>query len=164
MCKFIRFLYIMIPIRGFRASLIQKHMSGCSICQSQWTIDRSAREIFTMAEWAKNEQSLWLRIQGQINAVEIENTEPKGKKASFLFSRWHWALIGFVSFICLAAALWILSTVIPKRAKTDISSADKKLRIHITYAKVDGNKAKPFVFQTSENLFIWFEKIQRNGD
>jgi hypothetical protein len=164
MCKFIRFLYIAVPIRGFRAYLIQWHISGCSACQKQWTIDWSTQESFAKAKWIQNEQSLWPRIQEKISGVKIEDLEPKGKKAPLLFPRWKWALAGLAAFICLAATLLILSTAIPKRAKTGISSAVKTPRIHINYAKIDGNKAKPFVFQTPENLFIWFEKIQREGD
>lgn len=165
MCKLIRSLFSLIPIPGFRAYLIRKHISFCPKCQREWINSSSSTErLFTMPEWIKNERSLWPQIQGKIREAETGKIlEIKRKKAP-LFPRWQWALAGMALLILIGINLVLNKGLIRSLSKTEVSSATQIPQIKIVRAEIGGQKAKPFVYQTPENLFIWFERIQQEGE
>ena len=92
MCKLIRIFYLSIPVHGFRAFLIQKHFSTCAGCQKEWGMDLNAQESFAKPEWIARELNLWPKIQGRIQAGELEETLSARRKKRILFPRWQWVV------------------------------------------------------------------------
>ena len=45
--------------------------------------------------------------------------------------------------------------------KTEISLAIKNPQVKIIHAEIQGKKAKPYIYQTTENLFIWFDEMNQ---
>ena len=164
MCKLIRSLYSLIPILSFRAYLIRKHLSLCPKCQREWIIGNSSEESFTMPEWIKNEHSLWPRIQERIHTVELEEIRYRRRKKTFLFPRRQWALAGLALLILVGISFVLDKNWIHKSTKREVSLALKNPRVNIIHAEIHGKKAKPFIYQTQENLFIWFDEINQEKD
>ena len=164
MCKFIRFLFCLIPIQGFRAQLIQKHLGDCSECQREWAIDKSAEDSFTKPEWVIHEHSLWPLIQEKIKDTKFEEIPSAKRKTAFLFSRWQWGLAGLTLLVFIVINLVLNKGPVQSLSKTEVSLTNKIPQIRIIRAEILGKKARPFVYQTPENLFIWFDKTKQEGD
>ncbi|UCE39799.1 MAG: hypothetical protein JSV17_09925 [Candidatus Aminicenantes bacterium] len=164
MCKFIRLFYFMIPIHGFRAFLIQKHFSGCSKCQKEWGLDQSAQGSFTKPDWIAQERSLWSQIRERIYVVKPEEIRSGRRQKTFLFPRWRWALAGLALLILAGISFVLDKSWIHKSTKEDVSLTLKNFQVNIKHAKIHGKKAKPFIYQTQENLFIWFDEINQEED
>jgi hypothetical protein len=160
MCKLIRSLYNLIPILSFRAFFIRKHISLCPKCQKEWTLDKSTEEFFTVPEWIKKEQSLWPRIQETIRAAESGDALDERRKTTLFFPRWQWALAGLALLILVGINLVLNKGLLQSLSGTEVSLALKTPQVKIIHAEIHGKKAKPYVFQTPENLFIWFEEIK----
>lgn len=162
MCKLIRFLYTTIPFHGFRDYLIQNHLEDCPQCQRKWAIARDIEDFFAMPEWIKKESSLWPRIQEKIKRKRVEQEQaPSGKKEIFFFPRWRWALAGLALFILVGMIFLIDKTMIQPPIETRISFALKNPQIKIIHAEIQGKKAKPFIYQTTDKLYIWFDEIDQ---
>lgn len=165
MCKLIRFLYITIPFHGFRDYLIQKHLADCPQCQMEWVIDRDTEESLAMPEWIKKESSLWPRIQEEIKRKHVKQEQaPSGKRKTTFFPRWQWALASLALFILVGMILVVDKAMIQPPPETEISLALKNPQVKIIRAEISGKKAKPFIYQTQENLFIWFDEIDQEED
>lgn len=164
MCKLIRSLFRLIPILGFRAYLIRRHISLCPKCLGEWINSPRTERLFTMPEWIKNEQSLWPQIREAIREAEKSEILEEKRKKTFYFPRWRWALAGAALLILIGINLVLNKDLIRKFSKTEISSVTTIPQIKIVRAEIDGQTAKPFVYQTPENLFIWFERVQQEGE
>lgn len=164
MCKLIRFLYIMIPIHDFRAYLIQKHLAACSRCQTEWAIDKSTEESLKKSTWVTNEPSLWPQIQEKINVAELEETPARRRKTTFPLPRWQWALAGLALLIFIVINLVIDKGLVLSLSKKEVSLALKIPQVRIIDAEIRGIKARPFIYQTPENVFIWFDKTKQEKD
>jgi predicted anti-sigma-YlaC factor YlaD len=154
----------MIPIHDFRAYLIQKHLAVCSQCQREWAIDKSTEESFTKPEWVINEHSLWPQIRQKINAAEPEEAPFRRRKTAFHLPRWQWALAGLALLIFIVFNLMLDKGLVHSLSKKEVSLAIKIPQVRIIHAELRGKKARPFIYQTPENLFIWFDKIKQEGD
>lgn len=164
MCKLIRFFYLLIPIHGFRAFLIQKHFAACSVCQKEWGMDQSAKGSFTKPEWIAQEHSLWPQIQEKIHMLEREGIQSGETKKIFLFPRWQWALAGLALLILAGISLVLDIGLIHRSKKAEVSLTLKNPQVNIIHAEIHGKKATPFIYQTSENLYIWFGEINQEED
>jgi hypothetical protein len=165
MCKLIRFFYLLIPVHGFRAFLIQKHISSCSVCEKEWGMDMSAQEAFIKPEWIALERSFWPHIQKRILAGEREETRSMAREKTSLSPRWQWALASGLVLIVLLGISFVLDIgLFRKTSKAEVSSVSKNPRVDIIYAEIHGKRAKPFIYQTQENLFIWFDELNREDD
>ena len=165
MCKLIRFLYISIPILDFRDFLIQKHLGDCPHCQREWEIDRKTEESLWMPGWIKKESSLFPRIQEKIKRARVEQEEaPSTKIMTTFFPRWQWTLAGLVLIILVGMILVVDKILIQPSPETEFSLALKNPQVKIIHAEISGKKAKPFIYQTQENLYIWFDKINQEED
>ncbi len=161
----IRSLYNLIPIPNFRAFLIQKHISSCSECQKEWEIDGTMEDFFMAPGWIEKEDSLWPRVQETILATELEASSARtSSKPSGIFPRWQWALAGFALLLLAGINLIVNKSTIPSLPLTEVDLALNPPQVKIIRAEIHGQKARPFIYWTKENLFIWFDQIQQEED
>jgi len=161
MCKLIRFIYLLIPIHGFRSFLIQKHFDTCPQCQKEWGLDQSMPAFLKKPAWPEEEQSLWPRIQGRLLVMEHEETLTKGRKETHLFPGWRWAIAG------LALLIFVGITFLTRNKDALEPGSSLTLQnppVHIIHAKIQGNTAAPYIYQTPGRFFIWFEEIHQEED
>ena len=164
MCKLIRFVYLVIPIHGFRAFLIKKHLAACDVCQEVWGTDESAQEAFSTPVWIQKEHDMWPQIRDKIHLVEQEEIRSKKGKKAFLFPRWQWGLAGLILLILVGVSLVLDKARVHKPTKGDVSMTLETPQVHIIHAKIHGKKAKPFIYKMQENLFIWFDDSAQEED
>ncbi len=164
MCKLISFLYDLIPIRGFRAFLIKKHLIKCAICQNELSIEPLYEEKFKAPEWIESEQSLWPHIREKLSTQRIPSSPSLQNKKRFLIPRWQWALAGFILLVLVGIYLLIKQDFRQNALKGEFIATSTTPRIVIMHAEIEGKKAKPFVYQTQERFFVWFEKSKPEGD
>lgn len=164
MCKIIAFLYGLIPIQGFRAFLVKKHFAKCPACQKEWAIETILVEKFQTPGWIESEQSLWPQIRKKIYALEIPPSTPRQKARQFLIPRWQWALAGLALLVLVGINLLIERDFHQNALQGEFIATSTTPRIIITHAEINGKKAKPFVYQTQEGFFIWFEESKPEGD
>ena len=161
----IRSLYNLIPIPKFRAFLIQKHISSCPECQKEWEIDETMEDFFMAPGWIDKEGSLWPRIQETILATEREDSLARTSgKTSGIVPRWQWALAGFALLLMAGINLIVNKSAIRSLPLHEVDLALKPPQVKIIRAEIHGQKAKPFIYRTKENLFIWFDQIQQEED
>ena len=164
MCKLIRLAYLLIPISGFRAFLIRKHFHSCSSCQREWGMDQDMEEFFSKPDWITQEQSLWPRIQEKILAVGRKETRSKKRKKPSPFPALRWAMVGLVILILVGIAFLLRNNRMLESQMTENTLAFKDTPIHIIHAEIQGKKAVPYIYQGSENVFIWFGEIHQEED
>jgi hypothetical protein len=154
-----------MPFHRFRAFLIQKHFSACVVCQKDWGMDLDAQDAFTKPGWIAQESSLWPLIQKRINAGRQEGARSMSRKKTFLFPRWRWALASGLALIVLLGVSFVLDIGFFRRtSKVEVPSAVKNPRVNIIYAEIHGKRANPFIYQTQENFFIWFDEVNQEDD
>jgi hypothetical protein len=165
MCKIIRSLYNLISIPGFRAFLLQNHISSCPKCQKEWSIDETMEELFGTPGWIEKEASLWPRIQETIQATAIGDSLDRTKnRTSGMVPRWQWALAGFALLLLAGINIIVNKGPIRRQPLVEVDLARKPPQIEIIRAEIHGQKAKPFIYRTQDNLFIWFDKIDQEED
>ncbi len=164
MCKLIAFLYGSIPIQGFRTFLIKKHFSKCPVCQSELDIEALFTEKFQIPEWIESEQSLWPQIREKILTLEIPSSPSRQKDRRFLIPRWQWALAGLALLLVVGISLLIERDFRQNAYQGEFIATSSTPRIIIMHVEIKGKKAKPFVYQTQDKFFIWFEESKPEGD
>jgi hypothetical protein len=164
MCKLMRLLFIAIPFHSFRDFLIGNHLSNCPRCQKEWELDQETVKSFAMPDWIKKESSLWPRIQAKIKRSGQEKILSRKGKATSRFLRWQWAVTSLALFIFVGLILVINKVGLRPRSITEISLASKNPQVNIIRAEIQGKKAKTFIYQTKENLFIWFDELNQEED
>jgi hypothetical protein len=128
-------------------------------------MDTNAQESFTKPEWIARELSLWPQIQERIQAGELEELLSARRKKRFLFPRWQWVMAAGSALLILLGISFVLNKGFFRRStKAEVSLAMKNPQVNIIYAEIHGKKAKPFIFQTQENLFIWFDELNQEDD
>jgi len=161
----IRSLYSLIPVANFRAFLIRKHISSCPECQKEWEIDGTMEDFFMAPSWIEKEGSLWPRIQETIRATEIENSSARRNSyTTGFFPRWQWALAGFALILLAGINLIVNKSAFRSLPLSEVDLAYKPPQVKIIRAEIHGQKAKPFIYKTKENLFIWFDQIHQEED
>lgn len=164
MCKLIRFLYKLVPFLFFRAVLNRKHIAVCQECQKEWGIDTSIEEVLSPPEWIKNEQSLWPQIRETIGTAELGEVEGRKRREVFFFPGWQWALAGLALLIMVGINIVLDKGSIPAVSRTAGSPAVAIPQIKIIRAEISGKKAKPYIYRTQENVYIWFDEIDQEED
>lgn len=164
MCKFIAFLYDLIPIQGFRDFLIKRYITECSICEKESAIETLLEEKLQIPEWIESEDSLWPQIREKVFLQEPLPSPHRQKVLRFMPRRWQWALAGLALLLVVAINLLIERGFDAKRLQGELIATTTAPRIIITHAEIKGKKAKPFVYQTQEKCFIWFEESKSEGD
>jgi hypothetical protein len=164
MCKFIAFLYGLIPLQGFRAFLIKRHIANCSICEKEPAIETLLQEKLRIPEWIESEQSLWPKIKEKVLSPEPLPSAHRQKVLRFMAPRWQWALAGLALLLVVGINILIERDLDPQRLQEEFIATATIPTVIITHAEIKGKKAKPFIYQTHEKCFIWFEESKSEGD
>ena len=164
MCKIIRFMYMTIPFHGFRYFLIQKHLAVCPRCQKDWGFIPDVEKSFAMPVWIEKESSLWPQIREKIERKEQEPKSSDTGRSTSRLHRWQWATVGLSLIILVGVILVVKRTKIQSPSGVETILARSNPQVKIIHAEIQGKKAKTFVYQTSENLFIWFDEIDQEED
>jgi hypothetical protein len=163
-CKLIILLYDLVPIQGFRAYLIKKHLAKCPVGQRDLDIETLLKEKFRIPGWIESEKSLWPHVREKIFAPETVPSASSERALRFTKPWWHWAVAGLALLVMAALNLLILRNFNHHPFQGESAVPPFTSTIIINHAEIKGRKAKPFIYQTHEACFIWFEESKSEGD
>jgi hypothetical protein len=126
-----------------------------------WAFIPDVEESFTMPAWIKNESSLWPHIKEKIQRMEQEPKSSQKSRSTFLLRRWQWATAGLALIILVGVILVVDRRKIQSPSGVETTLALKNPKIKIIHAEISGKEAKTFIYQTAENLHIWFDEIDQ---
>ena len=161
-CKTIKLLFWLLPLKRWQAFLIRFHFHKCPFCREETEINKPLRQVLLSPRDCQDNPSLWPEIKKRI-ILDQENKT--GEKRFIFIPRWQWVL-PVLGLICLIIFLPYLSQ------KTDISNipGNKKIlksgsKIILKSVKMENLPAKTYFFQSShpDRLIVWVQKnIRRN--
>ena len=150
-CKFIHFVFQVLPIRTLQNVLIKKHFEKCSNCLEELVGPEEAQGILMREDPAGQSIDIWTGIQAGL-CVE------KDKKETLrYFPRLKWALgaTGLVLFFLVG--YWAVNQSNDTRLASSPMMDDQ---IQINYVRVEEKPAEAYVYepQDSEMLLVWVQR------
>jgi hypothetical protein len=154
-CKWVRFGYDALPLAGWRAFLLKRHIDGCPGCQGRLVDDETVRASGVTAETLFAEPPLW--------------PVPAGR-GRVRRQRSAWRLV--LGLSALAAVAWVIVDVSrfapapsPSAARGiigEVEEADESMVFAVLAAEIGSEPARPLIFkpQRPGMTIVWFEKIK----
>jgi len=162
MCRFLKLLYWLVPLKSFQSFLINKHFSSCSRCQKGIEIDNQLKEILATPDWVKQEESLWPQIKPKLYASGKEEFKTGRKYEFYYLKKWEWVAVGFVFAVVIGLSFLIQQNLIT-RTSEEAALGKENPRILIKHAEIKGKKARPYIYQTPDISYIWFSETKNSG-
>ena len=163
MCRLCRLLYHIIPIKRVKAFLIRNHFNRCPRCREEIPVETELESLLSVPSWVEEEQNLWPGIKTKITEEDKSRSFQEEKPHRFRLMILKWAAAGLVLAAVFALNFWLHKDFPGSRIPVETGGQENISRISIKFAEVNGKKAKPFVYRTSNTSFIWFSKINGNG-
>ena len=148
-CKFIDFLFSVLPILRWQDFLVRRHIQNCAVCQSKLVNSEEARRLFVPENEIENLDGVWPSIKSRLN--ERRRQKPQ------IWRRWRWAFGTVLLIIVIAGALWLYLALGPGKGSPEQPFADQ---FQINLIEIDNEPAQAFVYhpRDSKTYFIWVEK------
>jgi hypothetical protein len=154
-CKWVRFGYSVLPLPGWRAFLLERHLEHCSSCQGRILDNDAIRAMGTTADALQAELPLW--------PVPADRHQPRLQRLS-----WHYVL----GLSAIAAMAWVVievsrfapstSASAPKGMIREVEEADESRVFAVLTAEIGAEPARPVIFkpQLPGMTIVWFEKTK----
>ena len=162
MCLFFKFLYWLLPVRGFRAAILRYHIDHCSRCQEECDIEDQTKDILAVPDWIKTEPSLWPQIKHEM--ARLEDKKQKSRKRPYFITKWQWATASLFLVILVAVLIWTQRRVVDSTVQVEVPIAQEVSQVSIKHAELNGKKATSYVYQTLKTSFIWFSETEKNEE
>jgi hypothetical protein len=148
-CRWIDFLFSVLPIKRWQDFLVRRHIQNCPECQDKLATVEEARELFVPESEIENLQGVWPAIQSRQD--ERRGQKPQAQR------RWRWAFAAAFLFIVLAGAVWLYLAVGPGKGSPEPPFAEQ---FQINSIEIDNQPAQAFVYhpRDSKTYFVWVEK------
>jgi len=149
-CKFIRFLFFLVPFRPWQDFLVRKHLDPCPVCSGLLARKEEVRKLLVAGESLEPSPELWPAARAGMEAGKrpVENLRR---------SAWKAALAAAAAAAVLAAAFLVWPTFRQggKRPVQEPAS-----RFLVSFVRVGGEPATPFIYQPSGSgmIIVWAEK------
>ncbi len=168
MCRLYRVLYRLFPLRPFRALLIKKHFLICAQCQLEYG-EQEYSALLKTPHWIGKEQSLWPLVRERLSRQKRGERERSLASSFSRIKRWEWAAVPMMILLLTASLIFLRRSYEskmkpePQPARTVASAPSSLTRVTVTRAELNGQKARPFIYQTSNASFIWFNQAKNIG-
>lgn len=162
MCRLYKILYKFIPIKSFQSFLIKKHFSVCSGCQKETEIESQLKKVLAVPDWIAKEESIWPQIREKLYSQRKKTLKAEKKLKPSFIQKWKWAAVSLVLVIAVGVVL-LVHINFQKKSAQEEALVKETPRIVIKHAKIEGKKARAYLYQTPEISFIWFSEAKNNG-
>jgi len=154
LCKWVRFGYKVLPLSGWRAFLLERHLDRCPICQSRILDDETIRAMGIKASTLQAELPLW--------PVPTVRHKPQT-----LHLGWRYAfglsLITAMVWVAVEVARFAPSpaSAAPKGWIQEVEESDESRVFAVLTAKIGAEPARSVIFKPRQPglTIVWFEKI-----
>jgi hypothetical protein len=149
-CKFIDFLFTVLPIKRWQGFLIRRHIRKCPVCLSRLADVKEVRPLLIQESELEDLEAMWSAIKARIDEEREEVRAP-------LWHRWKWVYAAAALFAAVAVWLWLFSPFSPGR---DSSEGPLAGQFQIDYIEIGNEPAQAYIFhpQDSNTYFVWVEK------
>jgi len=158
MCRIVRLLYALIPLRRFRAYLIRSHFATCRSCGPEAGRQEGWAELVRSPDWVFREAGYWPEIERRMRAEPARDAVPAAL-APVRPSAGFAAAAGGVLAVAVLAVLFI-----GRPGPGPDPSAAGRLeapRVEVLSAEIGGRLARSSVYQMKSASFIWFYPAPR---
>jgi len=148
-CRFIDFLFSVLPIKRWQDFLVRRHIQNCAACRNKLATTEEARQLLVSESEIENLEGVW-------PAIKLRMDERKGQKPQAQ-RRWRWALATAFLFIVLVGAVWLYLAFEPGKGSPEQPFAEQ---FQINSIEIDNKPAQAFVYhpRDSKTYFVWVEK------
>ena len=146
-CKFINFLFRVIPFRAFQGVLIKNHFEKCPDCQNSLVKVEEAHLFLVKEEKTLEMVNLWPGISEKL-------CEGNGEKSrATFFPRWRWAISAAGLTVLILTGFWYFNRT------NNLEMVLRQEQLEINYIKVEEKPAGAYVYepQDSEMIIVWAE-------
>ena len=151
-CRWVRFVYRVLPLPAWRALLLDRHIDRCPRCQAQALDDAAIRSLGVTAAGLMDEPPL------RPFAIGV-HPAPRGH--AFRLSYVYGAFLAVVA----VGAVVVMSRLVPPAAAaqgivTVMEDGDDARVFAVLEAKIGGEPVRPVVFKPGPSgmTIVWFEK------
>ena len=148
-CKFIDFLFSVLPIKRWQDFLVRRHIQNCAVCRKKLATPEEARKLLITESEIENLEGIWPAIKSRL--------DERRERIPQVQHRWRWAFATAFLFIVLAGAVWLYLALGPGKGSPEPHFAE---RFQIYLIEIDNEPAQAFVYHPhdSKTFFIWVEK------
>jgi len=148
-CKFIDFLFSVLPIKRWQDFLVRRHIQNCAVCRKKLATPEEARKLLIPENEIEDLEGIWPAIKSRLD--ERRRQKPRVQR------RWIWAAAAASLIIIVVSAVWIYQAVGPGKGSLEPPFAEQ---FRINSIEIDNQPAQAFIYHPhdSKTYFIWVEK------
>ncbi|MGD2246149.1 MAG: hypothetical protein PVI11_06355 [Candidatus Aminicenantes bacterium] len=149
-CKFINFLFTVLPIKSWQGFLIRRHIQKCPACLSRLADVEEVKPLLIQESEFEDLESVWPAVKARIDEGRKEGQVP-------LWRWWKWVTAAAVLFVAVAVWLWFFSPFSPGNGPSEEPLAGQ---FQIDYIEIENEPAQAYIYrpQDSNTYFVWVEK------
>ncbi len=147
-CKFIDFLFSVLPIKRWQDFLVRRHIQNCAVCRNKLATIDEARQLLIPENEIENLEGVWPAVKSRLD--ERRRQKPQAQR------RWRWAFAA-ASLIIIISAVWLYLAFGPGKGSPEPPFAEQ---FQINLIEIDNQPAQAFVYHPhdSKTFFVWVEK------
>jgi len=148
-CKFIDFLFSVLPIKRWQDFLVRRHLQNCTVCQRRLVNSEDARRLFVPENRIEDLEGIW-------PAIKLRQAKEKEEKLPAQRRR-RWAFATAFLLVIVVSAVWLYLAIGPGKERPEQSSIEQ---FQINSIEIDNEPAQAFVYhpRDSKTYFVWVEK------
>lgn len=154
-CKWIRFGYKVLPLPGWRAFLLERHLDRCPICRGRILDDETIRAMGITATDLQAELPLW--------PVPVTSHKPQVLRLGWRYA-FGLSLIAVIVWVANEVARFAPSSAstLSKGSIQEIEETDESRAFAVLTAKIGNQSARPVIFKPQQSglTIVWFEKLK----
>lgn len=149
-CRFIDFLFTVLPIKRWQGFLIRRHVQKCPACLSRLADVEEVKPVLIQESELENLESMWPAVKARIGEGREEVRIPQ-------WQRWKWVYAAAVLCAAVAVWLWLFSPLSSGKGPLEEPLAGQ---FQIDYIEIENEPAQAYIFhpQDSNTYFVWVEK------
>ena len=155
LCKWVRFGYKVLPLSGWRAFLLERHLDHCPQCQSYTLDDETIRAMGIPAAALQAELPLW--------PVPLARPKPQTLRLAWRYV-FGLSLITAMVWVAVEVARFAPSpaSAAPKGWIQEVEESDESRVFAVLTAKIGAEPARSVIFKPRQPglTIVWFEKIK----
>lgn len=158
MCKLVRILYALVPLKRLRAYLIRSHLEVCRNCRPDIGETEGWAGLVQPPAWISREPGHWpqieRRMREQARVESARRSAPVRRPSAEL-------AVAAGGVLAIAVLAVLLGKHPPRGTGTRDAAALRAPRVEILAAEIGGRPARSSVYQTKGASFIWFSPMPR---
>lgn len=148
-CKFIDFLFSVLPLKRWQDFLARRHIQNCAVCLNKLATAEEVRKLLIPEREIENLEAVWSAVKSRLD--ERRRLKPQAQR------RWRWAFAAASLIIIIIGAVWIYQAVGPGKGGAELPFSEQ---FQINLIEIDNQPAQAFVYHPhdSKTFFVWVEK------